>query len=250
MPRLVSFPAEPEPECRSSGYLINSVLIVTQLILCMNKPPVITTLFTDIGGVLLTDGWSRKSRSNAAETFQLDLTELEDRHHLTFDTYEVGKISLDTYLKRVVFYEQRSFTVEDFKAFMFAQSEPFPEMIELIRQLKNKYNLKVAVVSNEGRELTEYRIATFKLHELADFFISSSFVHLRKPDEDIFKLAIDVAQIPVEQIVYIEDRPMFVQVAETLGIRGIRHTDYLSTVKKLNSFGLTLTENGRHESKS
>ncbi len=216
----------------------------------MSEPSTITTLFTDIGGVLLTDGWSRKSRSDAAEKFHLDLPELEDRHHLTFDTYEVGKISLDTYLKRVVFYEQRSFTVDDFKAFMFSQSEPFPQMIELIAQLKNKYNLKVAVVSNEGRELTEYRIKKFKLYELVDFFISSCFVHLRKPDEDIFKLAVDVAQIPVEQILYIEDRPLFVQVAETLGIKGIRHTDYLSTVEKLNGFGLTLTDNGRHESKS
>lgn len=204
----------------------------------MNEPCKITTLFTDIGGVLLTDGWSSKSRINAALAFNLNLLELEERHHLTFDTFEIGKISLDEYLQRVVFYKNRSFTADEFKEFMYAQSEPFPEMIELLLQLKSKYNLKVVVVSNEGRELTEFRINKFKLYDIVDFFVSSCFVHLRKPDLEIFRLAVNIAQIPVEQIVYLEDRLMFVQVAESLGIKGIQHTNYESTKNKLNTFGL------------
>ena len=204
----------------------------------MNEPYRITTLFTDIGGVLLTDGWNSRSRSNAALTFNLDLSELEERHHLTFDTFEIGKISLDEYLLRVVFYEKRSFTAGQFKEFMFAQSKPFPEMIQLLSQLKNKYHLKVAVVSNEGMELTEYRIKKFRLYDVVDFFVSSCFVHLRKPDVEIFALAVNIAQTPVEQIVYIEDRPMFVQMAESIGIKAIRHTDYESTKNKLGDFGL------------
>jgi putative hydrolase of the HAD superfamily len=206
----------------------------------MNETYSINTIFTDIGNVLLTDGWNRHSRNAAATAFNLDATELEDRHHLTFDTYEVGKITLDEYLTRVVFYEKRSFTSAEFKEFMFSQSKPFEEMIKLVWDLKKMYGLKVAVVSNEGRELTEYRIKKFKLYEFVDFFISSCFVHLRKPDADIFQLAVDVAQVPVERIVYLEDRPMFVQVAESLGIKGIHHIDYNSTIEKLNSFGLKI----------
>jgi putative hydrolase of the HAD superfamily len=208
----------------------------------MKKENNITTLFLDIGGVLLSDGWNRQSRKMAAETFKLDIQDMEDRHHLTFDTYEVGKITLDEYLKRMVFYEKRNFSYEDFKQFMFAQSKPFREMIQLISQLKKQYGLKVAVVSNEGRELTEYRIKKFKLHELVDFFISSCFVHLRKPDADIFQVALDIAQIPAEQVLYVEDRPMFVQVASGLGINGIHHTGYISTIEKLNSFGLSIPD--------
>lgn len=201
----------------------------------------ITTLFLDIGGVLLTDGWNRKSRAVAIEKFKLDPKETEDRHHLTFDTYEVGKITLDTYLERLVFYDKRDFSPMEFKEFMFAQSEPHVDMIELIRGLKKKYNLKVAVVSNEGRELTEYRIKKFKLNEFVDFFISSCFVHFRKPDTDIFELALDVSQVSPAEVAYIEDRWMFVQVAETLGINGIRHTDYNGTRHILETrFGLSL----------
>ncbi len=204
-----------------------------------NKTPV-TTIFTDIGGVLLTNGWDRSARKKAIDFFKLDADETEERHHLTFDTYEVGKLTLDEYLERLVFYKKRNFTADDFRRFMMKQSKPYPEMISLLKALKEKYQLKIAVVSNEGRELNNYRINKFGLNTFIDFFISSSFVHFRKPDADIFRLAVDVAQTPTRQLLYIDDRPLFVQVAAAQGIKGIIHSDYESTVIKLQTFGLRL----------
>jgi putative hydrolase of the HAD superfamily len=202
----------------------------------------ITALFLDLGGVLLTNGWDRNSRELAAQTFGLDGKEMDERHRLTFDTYEAGKLTLDQYLSRVVFYQERSFTVQEFREFMFAQSKSFPEMIDLVRTLKARYKLKVAVVNNEGRELNQRRIQTFALASFVDFFISSCFVHVRKPDEEIYRIALDIAQVPPGEVAYLDDRLMFVQVAETLGIRGIHHTAYASTVAKLAALGLTLEE--------
>jgi putative hydrolase of the HAD superfamily len=201
----------------------------------MKKKSEIKTLFTDIGGVLLTNGWDRKSRKKAIEVFKLDAEETEERHHLTFDTYESGKLSLDEYLDRIVFYEKRNFTKKQFRQFMFDQSKPFPEMIEMVKQLKKQHHLKVAVVNNEGLELNEHRIKTFKLNEFVDFFICSCYVHLRKPDKDIFLIALNTAQVKPENVIYLEDRSMFVQVAESLGIHGIRHVDYKTTSEKLAS---------------
>jgi putative hydrolase of the HAD superfamily len=198
----------------------------------------ITCLFVDIGGVLLTDGWTHDGRKRAAAKFDLDLAEMEERHHLTFDTYEEGKLTLDEYLGRVVFYQERPFTRAQFRAFMFAQSEPHPEMIDLVTRLKARHGLKVAVVSNEGRELNAYRINEFHLDKFVDFYISSCFVHVRKPDADIFHLALDIAQVPARRVVYIENTPMFVQVAEGLGIKVILHNDYMSTCTLLESYGL------------
>lgn len=203
-------------------------------------PSTITTFFLDIGGVLLTNGWDHNIRTRAADKFSLDYDEMNERHHLTFDTYEEGKLSLDEYLNRVVFYQDRSFSREEFKAFMYAQSQPFPEMIELIRRLKNQYGLQVAAVSNEGRELTVYRIQQFKLRTIIDFFVSSCFVHYRKPDADIYRIALDIAQVRPEQVVYIDDRAMFVEVAQGLGLRGIVHNGYESTQKSLETFDLKL----------
>ena len=111
-------------------------------------------------------------------------------------------------------------------------------MIELIHKLTTQYGLKIAVVNNEARESNSHRIRTFRLEGFVDFFISSCFVHFRKPDADIFRVALDTAQAPAHQVVYLEDQPMFVEIAESLGIRGIRHADYRSTCVKLAAFGL------------
>ena len=75
----------------------------------MKRSTEITTLFLDIDGVLLTEGWDHHARKRAATNFKLELAEMEDRHHLTFDTFEEGKLTLEEYLGRVVFYEERPF---------------------------------------------------------------------------------------------------------------------------------------------
>ena len=200
----------------------------------------IRALLLDVGGVLLTNGWDRSSRKQAAATFGFDYADMDDRHHLTYDTYESGKISLDTYLDRIVFFEKRGFTRDQFKAFMFAQSQPHPDMIDYVKALKSAHHLKLGVVSNEGRELMEYRIGKFGLGEFADFFVCSAFVHLRKPDEDIYKRALDVVQVKPAHCAYVDDRPLFVEVAGGLGMKAIHHKGLDSTRQALEALGLAL----------
>lgn len=198
----------------------------------------ITHLFTDLGGVLLTNGWDRGLRKLVAGHFEIDAAEMDERHHLTYDTYEAGKISLSEYLRRVVFWEPRAFTEQQVVDFMLEQARCFPEMIELVKAVKAKNGLKVAVVSNEGRELTADRIRRFGLKEFVDFFIVSSYVHFRKPDEDIFRIALDVAQAEPSQVVYLDDRHMFAEVASRLGMREIWHRDLESTRAAFVELGL------------
>jgi putative hydrolase of the HAD superfamily len=202
----------------------------------------ITTLFLDIGGVLLTNGWDHTARRSAAEHFRLDLADLEERHHLTYDTYEEGKLSLDEYLHRVVFCQERSFSIPDFKAFMLSRSQPYPDMLQLIRSLKERYPLKTLAVSNEGREINAYRIAQYHLDQVIDTFVSSCYVHFRKPDPDIYRIALDISLARPAQVAYIDDRPLFIEVANSLGIHGILHTDILTTTAELARLGLQDTE--------
>lgn len=204
----------------------------------MKNATAISCVFLHIGGVLLINGWDHHARKRAATRFKLEWAEREDRHRLNFATFEEGKLTLEEYLDRVVFYQKRPVTQAQFRRFRFAQSKPYSEMIELVAQLKVRHGLKIAVVSNEARELNAYRIRKFRLDGLVDFFISSCFVHIRKPDADIFRLALDIAQAPAPQVAVIDNIPMFVQIAEGLGIRSILHTDYRSTCAKLGSFGL------------
>lgn len=216
----------------------------------MSERPV-TSLFLDIGGVLLTNGWDRHMRRSAAEKFDLDFEDFDERHHLTFGTYEEGELSLDDYLSRVIFHKGRSFTREDFKNFMYACSRPLPEMIGLVAGLKKRYGLKVAAISNEGRELTLYRVKKFNLGSFIDFFISSCFVHFRKPDLRLYYLALDCAQVRADESVYIDDRRMFVEVAEEVGFNGIHHTGYEDTRNRLEELGFSPgNESGLKESGS
>lgn len=205
----------------------------------MNKER-ITTLFLDIGGVLLSNGWGHESRNKAVTHFKLDAEELNERHHLTFDTYEEGKLTLNEYLKRIVFYEPRQFSEDDFITFMFNQSIAYPDTIDFFKAIKKRYQVRVIAVSNEGRELNAFRIKEFKLNELFDAVISSSFVHLRKPDADIFRMAIDISQTAPEHSLYIDDRHMFVEVAQTLGMNGIHYQGLYEAKIQLKSFGFEM----------
>jgi len=201
----------------------------------------ITTLFVDVGGVLLTDGWGHRARRRAATAFDLVWDDMEARHAVTFETYEQGKLTLEVSLDLVVFYEKRPFSRAKFRRFMFEQSKPFPTMIEFIAQLKVEHALKVVVVSNEARELNAYRIRKFKLDTFVDFFVSSCCVHMRKPDPDVFRLALELAQVSAGQVAYVENTPMFVQIAGALGIRGVVHVNASSTRAELASLGLPLS---------
>ncbi|WP_315816705.1 HAD family phosphatase [Paraflavitalea speifideaquila] len=200
----------------------------------------IKTLFLDMGGVILTNGWGQASRKLAAEKFSLDFNELNERHKLAFDAYESGVTSLHEYLQLTVFYTPRTFTPEVFMEFMYQQSQPLNEMLQFVQQLKALNGLKVIALNNEGRELNDYRIRTFGLDKFIDAFVSSAFVRLRKPDKAIYSLALDIAYVKPEEALYFDDRLMFIQVARSLGINSIQHTSVENTRQELAQYNLRL----------
>lgn len=194
----------------------------------------ITTLFLDIGGVLMTNGWDRHMREKASQAFDIDLVDFEKRHQQFYDFYETGKESLDDYLKQVIFWTERSFSLEKFKEFIFAQSKPYPDIIAFFTKLKKDYNLRISAVSNEGREVAEFRIKHAQLKAFIDDFFISAFVGYQKPNPRIFQFALDITQKSPKEIFYVDDRKEHVEAAQKLGIRGIVHTSLLETRRALN----------------
>ncbi len=197
-------------------------------------------LFTDLGGVLLTNGWDHNSRDKAAVQFDLDVAELHRRHEAVFPNYEQGFNTLREYLEFAVFHKPRPFTESQFIEFMKEQSKPYPEMIDLVKSIKAQNGLKVVAVSNEGRELAQYRMDTFDLGSFIDVFIVSAFVGRRKPYEDIYRLALEVAMASKDQVVYIDDRQMLAQGAQVFGLDSIWHRDIESTKVELKARGLAV----------
>ena len=193
----------------------------------------IKALFLDIGGVLMTNGWDRHMREQAIKEFHLEKEEFETRHREWNPLLEIDSISLDEYLNEVVFWKTRNFTLQQFKDYMFAFSKPFPEMLRLMQTIKEKYQLEIAFVSNEGRELALHRIALANLKSLAEYFFMSCYVHIQKPDPLIYKLALDVSQYHPDEVFFIDDRQEMIDGAATLGIDGITHESLTVTEQKL-----------------
>ena len=190
----------------------------------------IKTIFFDIGGVMLTNGWGHVSRENAAKKFGIDYAEMDYQHDFIFNVYEIGAITLDEYLDTVVFHKERNFSRDEFKEFMFQQSQELPEMISLLKNFKQQNpDLQIISLNNEGRELNQYRIKTFKLHEVFDAFISSCEVGMRKPDPGIYSMALGLAQRDPSECYYFDDRPALVLAARKQGIQGFLHEKPEST---------------------
>jgi putative hydrolase of the HAD superfamily len=198
----------------------------------------ITAVFSDVGGVLGTNGWDRGSRQKAADEFGIDWLEFEDRHELVVTAFELGQLSLDEYLNRTVFYRPRSFSKGQFRDFIYAQSQPFPNTLSLYARLAASHQCLMAALNNESLELNLYRIEKFELRKLFSVFFSSCFLGLKKPDSAIYSLALRLSQRPPEECLFIDDRALNVECARTCGMQTIHCQDPAQLEAQLRAIGV------------
>lgn len=194
----------------------------------------IKVVFFDVGGVMLSNGWGHESRQKAAEFFGFDYKEMDILHNFIFNVFEIGSISLDEYLDTVLFHCPRDFSKSDFKEFMFAQSVELPEMLNYLKNWKKKINVPVFAINNESKELNDFRIKKFKLHQVFDGFFSSCYLGMRKPNPQLFHKAIQFSQFSAEESLYFDDRPMLVKVANNLNMNAFLHESCDETEKILD----------------
>ncbi len=204
--------------------------------------PDVTALFWDVGGVILSNGWDREARLTAARKFGLDWEELQDRHDLASPAFESGRITLNTYLERTVFYRKRAFTKKAFTNFIFAQSSELPESRAVLTSVAATGKYLLATLNNEALELNERRIEQFHLRREFKAFFSSCFLGIRKPDEGIYKLALEVTQRRPGECLFIDDRELNVETARELRMRTIHFKDAAQLRRELARNGVILSE--------
>jgi putative hydrolase of the HAD superfamily len=199
----------------------------------------ISALFWDVGGVLLSNAWDREQRSLALTQFKLDETEFQDRHEMVVSSFERGKISLDEYLDRTVFYRPRTFTKEKFCQCMYGLSQPHAEVLTLAQKLAQSSRYSMATINNESRELNLYRIQNFHLRKIFSLFVSSCFVGLRKPEVGIYRLALEITQKRPEECCFIDDRALNLEAATRLGMHVIRMDNAAQLEQELKKLGVS-----------
>lgn len=199
----------------------------------------ISAIFWDVGGVLLTNAWDHVERARAIERFKLNEPDFETRHQMVVSSFERGKISLGEYLERTVFYCERSFTPDDFREFMFSLSQPKQEALDLARVLARSGKYLMSTLNNESTDLNLYRIQSFGLREIFSVFVSSCYVGLRKPEEGIYRLALEITQKAPESCCFIDDRPLNLESAARLGMRTIQMQSASQLRQDLAALGVT-----------
>ncbi len=201
--------------------------------------PRITALFWDVGGVLLTNAWDHEERRQTLKHFGLDEAEFESRHEMLVSSFERGKITLQDYLERTIFYRPRSFTIEAFTQHMLSLSQPDPEVLQFAKELARSCKYLMSTINNESKELNLFRIQTFGLREIFSLFVSSCFVGLRKPEEGIYRLALEITQRPPEECCFIDDRPLNLDSAAKLGMHVIQMENAKQLQQEFAKLGVT-----------
>ncbi len=199
-------------------------------------------MLCDIGGVLGTNGWDSALRARLSRNFGLDPEYIQQRHRLLFDSFERGYMTFDEYLKTVFFAQPREFTLPEIREYAFQGSIPWTENINFLKDLRSKNRLKIGLISNEGEGITGFRITKFGLRELADFMVISHFTHLRKPDPEIWRLALNLAGAQANEAIYIDDREIFAEVACGLGLTGLHYTGLPELRNDLQRLGLQMDQ--------
>ena len=203
--------------------------------------PKISALFWDVGGVLLSNAWDHEQRQQTLKQFGLndeDEAEFESRHEMLVSSFERGKISLQDYLERTIFYRPRPFTIEAFTQHMLSLSKPYPDTLRLAKELARSGKYLMSTLNNESKELNLFRIQTFGLREIFSLFVSSCFVGLRKPEEGIYRLALEITQRPPEECCFVDDRPLNLDSASRLGMHVIQMENAKQLREDLQKLGV------------
>lgn len=198
-----------------------------------------TTVFWDNGGVILTNGWDRAGRRAVVDKFKLDWEDFADRHELMLDSFETGHATLDQYLHRVIFYRQRTFTPEEVKAFIYNLSQPLPESFDYFMKLARTNRYLMVALNNESREINEYRIRNFQLRDYFEAFLCSCYLGVRKPDEKIYRMALNLTQRAPEECVFVDDRGLNLEIPRELGMHVVQFKNVAQLREELAFYGVS-----------
>jgi putative hydrolase of the HAD superfamily len=200
--------------------------------------PEINAIFWDVGGVMLTNAWDRSQRERALAQFKLDEVEFSSRHEMVVSSLERGKIGFDEYLDRTIFYRPRPFAREVFKDYVFSLSQPDREVLAMAENLAKSGKYFMGTINNAGKALNLYRVQTFGLREIFSVFVSSCFVGLRKPEEGIYRMALEITQKSPEHCCFIDDRALNLETARQLGMHTIEMHDVEQLRRDLRKLGV------------
>jgi HAD superfamily hydrolase (TIGR01509 family) len=199
----------------------------------------IRTIFWDVGGVLLTNGWDHGQRTRVLGRLGVDLEAYEEVHERANYYWERGLITAKDFFGQTVLGANPELTFDVLWPQVCAESKVLhPECLDLLAELKDQGKYRLATLNNESRELNEYRLDAFKLRTLFDYFICSGYVHEMKPAEGIYRSAIDISGFDARTGLFIDDKEENCEAARAVGLNAIRFVTPGQLREELRGYGV------------
>jgi putative hydrolase of the HAD superfamily len=205
----------------------------------------IRTIFWDIGGVLLTNGWGHAQREPVLKRLGIDLDAYEEQHERANYYWERGLIDAEEFFRQTVFRPnpKLAVTFDILWSQVCARSKVLhPECLDILSELRSTGKYRLATLNNESRELNDHRLDAFKLRSLFDYFICSGYVHEMKPNPGIYRSAIDISGFPADSALFIDDKLENCEAAEALGMNAIHFQSPTQLTGALSGFGIKVQE--------
>jgi len=207
----------------------------------MIQPPIEVILY-DLGNVILpfshfqiAEKLSRFSQriefQNPAKIFSY----LFDFEKGAVNGYEVGKVSSLEFFQSLKEFFKLSLSFEEFIPIwndIFLENQ---EVSQTILSQKGKW--KLGLLSNTNPLHFDYVLKKFPILRTFDKWILSHEVGFKKPRVEIFKRAIEWANVTPPKILFIDDMKEHVEVAISLGMQGIH---FISAEQLKKEFSLKL----------
>ena len=186
----------------------------------------IKTVIFDLGDVFVNvhPGWAiARLREQCPHIRETEILEFFNHSDLQ-DRYQKGLISGRDFYKKVKEHIGGDFSFDYFRTVWQEMFSPIRPMIDLLPELKHDYTL--SLLSNTDELHIEYIRDEYKFFHHFDHLIFSYEVGLAKPDEAIFRIALDRSDSTPTECVYVDDLQENVQAAAGLGMKGIHFQGY------------------------
>jgi len=205
----------------------------------------IKAIIFDLGGVVLDFDFSNFYNNIIAQSpLNKPQTPIMLEFFRQSDIYHQGNMTDDEFyhlacdLLQICALDQTNF----YSAFNSIISGLNPEIISLIRKLKETKKYRLIALSNVNSSHWDYILK--KNWDFIDYFdelILSHEIHLIKPNPKIFEYAIQKAKCKPTQIVFIDDGLNNIRAAQEFGIHGIKFTTKDELIKELLKLGIKVS---------
>lgn len=184
----------------------------------------IKTIIFDLGGVLLSDAiiYSKNEYTDFSETLKLtginkELVKKIWRKH--WQKMKYGEEDIDSFWEEFSSYLKKGVSLDEVIETYNSQILIKMDIFEFVKKLKKKYLL--LALANESKKGIDFKINKFKLNNIFSKIYCSAYLHMAKPNKDIFEYVIKDSDINVDEVIFIDNQIENVNVAKKLGIKSI-----------------------------